>query len=147
LRITLADGSFGGVVVLAVDPAEFTRFYREIDLGEHGLLEVTGLDGVVKARKVSGRSEFGLDATHLGWYRARAADLESGFLDGGDALAGVERIVSYRTMADYPLMITIGTALAEELAPVMQQRTHYLLMASAASILLPMLAGLLILVL
>lgn len=147
LRISLADGSFGGVIVLSVDPAEFTRFYREVDLGEHGLLEVTGLDAVVRARKVSGRSEFGLDAAHLGWYRARAADLESGFLDGGDALDGVERIVSYRTMADYPLMITIGTALAEELAPVMQRRTHYLLMASAASILLPMLAGLLILVL
>lgn len=33
LLITLPDGSFGGVVVLSVDPATVTGFYRRTDLG------------------------------------------------------------------------------------------------------------------
>ena len=35
-RLTKSDGSFGGVVLAAVDPTYFTRFYQHADLGEQG---------------------------------------------------------------------------------------------------------------
>jgi len=38
LRIAKADGSFGGVVVLSLDPDSFAAFYRKADIGAHGLL-------------------------------------------------------------------------------------------------------------
>src|SRR5688500_17476260 len=37
-RIDRPDGSFGGVVVAAVDPAHFTKLYQGADLGSQGLV-------------------------------------------------------------------------------------------------------------
>lgn len=56
LRIMSEGGRFGGVVVMSVDPTNFTDFYRQADLGAQGLLELTGLDGVVRGRKAGARS-------------------------------------------------------------------------------------------
>lgn len=147
LRITRPDGSFGGVVVMSVDPANFTGFYRQADLADHGLLELTGLDGTVRARKTGGKNSFGLDAHSLAWFQRQTAAAQGDFVDSGEAADGVARIVSYRTMAGYPLMVTVGTAHAEELAPVLQRRARYLAVAGGASAALLLFASLLILVL
>ncbi|MBW7902124.1 MAG: diguanylate cyclase [Rhodocyclaceae bacterium] len=147
LRILRADGSFGGVVVMSVDPADFTDFSRQADLGARGLLELTGLDGVVRGRKIGDRNSFGLAAQELSWFQRRAAVPEEDFMDDGGAVDGVARIVSYRSMADYPLMVTVGTAYADELATVLQRRSSYLTMAAGATAALLVFAGLLMLAL
>lgn len=147
LRITRADGSFGGVVVMSVDPANFTDFYRQADLGRQGLLELTGLDGIVRARQAGGHHSLDLDARHLSWFQRRTGAAQGDFVDDGVAADGVARIVSYRTMEDYPLMVTVGTAQAEELEPVLQRRARYLAVAGSASAALLVFASLLILVL
>ena len=49
-KITLADGSFGGVVVLSVERNEFESFFQRIDLGRRGLITLFGLDGWMRAR-------------------------------------------------------------------------------------------------
>lgn len=51
-RINEADGSFGGVIVLSVDPAYLALFYQKVDIGEHGLVMLIGTDGIVRARRV-----------------------------------------------------------------------------------------------
>lgn len=147
LRISQADGSFGGVVVMSVAPANLTDFYSHADLGPQGLLELTGLDGVVRGRKTGNDSSFGLDAARLPWFVRRAEEATGAFVDDGAALDGVARIVSYRGMADYPLMVTVGTSYADDLADVEQRRAHYLLMAWSASAALLVFATLLIVVL
>lgn len=147
LRITRPDGSFGGVVVMSVDPANFTDFYRQADLGRQGLLELTGLDGIVRGRKASGQNSFGLEAKGLAWFQRQAAAPQGDFVDSGEAADGITRIVSYRTMEGYPLMVTVGTAHAEEMAPVLQRRASYLAVAGSATAALLVFAGLLILVL
>lgn len=147
LRITRPDGSFGGVVVMSVDPANFTDFYRQTDLGPQGLLELTGLDGVVRARQTGGHHSQDLDAQHLAWFQRQASAAQGDFVDDGEAADGVARVVSYRTMEDYPLMVTVGTARASELEPVRQRRARYLALAGSASAALLVFAGLLILVL
>ena len=43
LRIVSEGGRFGGVVVMSVDPTNFTDFYRQADLGAQGLLELADL--------------------------------------------------------------------------------------------------------
>lgn len=147
LRITRPDGSFGGVVVLSVDPANFTDFYNQADLGSRGMLELTGYDGIVRGRKIGQEGGYGQDAARLPWFHRRAASPEGSFLDEGDALDGVARIISYRSLEGYPLMVTVGTSYADEFAPVFQRRAWYLVATAMASGVLLGLVSLLILLL
>ncbi|PMR73670.1 sensor domain-containing diguanylate cyclase [Billgrantia endophytica] len=147
LRISRPDGGFGGVVVMSVDPSNFTDFYRQADLGGQGLLELTGFDGIVRGRKIGSQHSFGLDARRLDWFQRRATAPEGEFVEWGDATDGVARIISYRSMAGYPLMVTVGTAYADELGPVLQRRSGYLAMAGGATAALLVFAALLMLVL
>jgi hypothetical protein len=43
-RITWPDGSFGGIVSIALDAGYFTRFYRELSIGKAGQVSVVGTD-------------------------------------------------------------------------------------------------------
>ena len=147
LRIVTEGGRFGGVVVMSADPANFTDFYRQADLGAQGLLELAGLDGVVRGRKAGGQISFGADARGLPWFQQRAQDPEGELIDDTGAVDGVPRILSYRSMAGYPLMVTVGSASDEVLAPVMQRRIEYLALAAGASVALLCFGALLIVVL
>ncbi|HLQ24669.1 MAG TPA: hypothetical protein VK138_02195, partial [Acidiferrobacterales bacterium] len=60
-RINKPDGSFGGVVVAAVDPGYFTQFYRQTDLGAQGLVLLVGLDGIGRAKLAGEKGSFGDD--------------------------------------------------------------------------------------
>ena len=44
-RLNQPDGRFAGVSVISIDPDYFVRFHRGIDLGEHGISALVGLDG------------------------------------------------------------------------------------------------------
>ena len=133
LRITRPDGSFGGVVVMSVDPSHLTDFYRQGRLGTQGLLEVSGLDGMVRARETGGQARFGMPAHAMPWMQRQAAVPEGSFVDSGQAGDGVARIVSYRTMRDYPLVLTVGTAYAQAMASAQQRRARYLTVAGGAT--------------
>lgn len=147
LRIVREGGRFGGVVVMSVDPTNFTDFYRQADLGAQGLLELTGLDGVVRGRKSGGKVSFGADARSLPWFQRQAAASEDDLIDAHGAVDGVPRILSYRSMAGHPLMVTVGSASSEVLEPVMQRRAGYLALAAGASVALLCFGALLIVVL
>jgi diguanylate cyclase (GGDEF)-like protein len=134
LRINRPDGSFGGVVVLSVDPDTLTSFYREIDLGRDGMLELASLDGVVLGRKISGQNMFGIDAKDLPWFQREKADPEDDFVDDGTSTDGIRRIISYRTVAGYPVMVSVGMALREVLAPISEQEGGYRAMTVYASL-------------
>lgn len=134
MRITLPGGGFGGVVVLSVDPMSFTDFYRHADIGTLGLLELTGADGIVRGRKSGSQTQFGLDAQPLPWFQRWADAPEGALVDAGQALDGVARIVSYRAVEGYPLLVTVGTAYDDALAPVLQRRSIYLVISAGASL-------------
>lgn len=144
LRITRADGRFGGVVVLSVDPGNFTAFYGEADLGRQGLLELTGLDGVVRGRKIGQESRFGMDARRLPWYQRQLTQLQGAFMDDGQEVDGVARVLGYRRMEGYPLLVAVGTSVDDALAAAQQRHTRYRAWAAGISALLLVIAGLLL---
>jgi hypothetical protein len=144
LRITRADGRFGGVVVLSVDPGNFTAFYGEADLGPQGLLELTGLDGVVRGRKIGHESRFGMDARRLPWYQRQLTQLQGAFMDDGQEVDGVARVLGYRRMEGYPLLVAVGTSVDDALAAAQQRHTRYRAWAAGISALLLVIAGLLL---
>src|SRR3984893_14797571 len=49
-RVDADDGSFLGIIMFALAPANLTALHRQIDLGVHGTLTLVGLDHVIRAR-------------------------------------------------------------------------------------------------
>ena len=48
-RFSTADGGFGGVIVVSLDPTYLSRAYGGLNLGEGGGLALTGTDGIIRA--------------------------------------------------------------------------------------------------
>jgi diguanylate cyclase (GGDEF)-like protein len=133
-RITNPDGSFGGVVDASLDPSYLSRFYNSVDVGSEGYVRIVGHDGVVRA--VGGRASEALgkdlSAAALfvnfknepaGWYYT-----ESGVTDH------VRRLVTYRGMKDYPLIVTIGLSASELFSGVYAKQRWYNLIALALTL-------------
>jgi diguanylate cyclase (GGDEF)-like protein len=132
VRVSRADGSFGGVVVLSVDPKQFTTIYEHDRLGRRGLVSIIGHDGIARVRRV------GQDIGHgqeVGAHEAFAEGPIAGVHIGPDPLDGVRRIYSYRRLEDYPLTVVLGTAEDEALGPVRERSRAYYAAAAFVSLL------------
>ncbi|MFT0532685.1 diguanylate cyclase domain-containing protein [Castellaniella hirudinis] len=135
LRITRPDGGFGGVVVVAINPLDLSAFYRQAALGGQDLLAVVGLDGRVRIRQTGQQVEMDESADALPGFQRQQARRNDNFVDAGGA-GGVRRLISYRTLADYPLMVVVGTAYDDAIAAAQLRQAHYLWVTGAATLIL-----------
>ena len=107
-RINKADGSFGGVVVVSVDPFYFAHFYQLIDLGENAAIALIGRDGVTRARQAGNGFSLGQDISH------RLQEILSAGNSGNYAAAsqydGIRRFYSFQTLDDFPLVVIVGVS-------------------------------------
>ena len=122
-RANKPDGSYAGVVGVAIDPGYFSTFYQEVDLGSKGIVTLVGTDGIVRARLAR-------DSTLLGQDISQAKSFQR--LTGTPAVAAVpaetyvsrsvvdnvERIYASRRVRGYPLLVFVGTATNESLTAV-----------------------------
>jgi signal transduction histidine kinase/CheY-like chemotaxis protein len=122
-RVIGLDGEFLGVVVASLDPSYLARFYESLQIGG-GFVMLVGLDGYVRA----GRPVPGL----IGRPLTNSPLLERASLagNGNYQLAVAEMterpaIVSYRRLADYPLVVLVGYGSQEVFAPYRQHRLQY----------------------
>lgn len=134
-RINRPDGEFAGVVSVALNPFYFSDFYRQVDLGRLSMVGLLGLDGIVRALYRQGRKEgeLGQDVREWSVYKNLAAAPHA-TLTAVSEIDGVRRIVSYRSLKDYPLVVAVGVAEAEALAEVDDRRALYLRVAILASV-------------
>ena len=129
-RLSKPDGSFGGVMVASLDPVFVEDFYRSMKLGDDSALSVRGFDGVIRvafgfATPPVKKSEVLSEAS------ARAPD---GYFWGHGAQDGIDRLVSYRTVAGYPLYITVGETTRHVFADYQLHRTIYFAIAIALTL-------------
>ena len=142
-RIDKPDGTFGGIVVISVDPAYFTHFYQKADIGAEGLVALVGLDGIARARRVGHKLSFGDDLSTSGLLQEQATRPTGSFRNAG-RLDGVTRYVSYRTLADYPLVVAVATAEDEVLSRYTSNRLRAYRTALLVSIVIAIFAALLL---
>jgi diguanylate cyclase (GGDEF)-like protein/PAS domain S-box-containing protein len=124
-RLNHRDGSFAGVVLVAVMPAYFTEFYDESELGKLGNLAVIGLDGTLRARRVGANVTSLADGTEPG-LAARAQINPSSHYETRSDPDHVAQILAYRKLADYPFIVTVAQATDEVLSDFYQQQRTYL---------------------
>jgi len=132
-RINKADDSFGGIIYASVDPAYFSSFYQQADLGELGLVTLVGLDGITRARQVGQKATFGEDMRGSTLFAEQAKRRVGSFVSKG-RLEGVPRFYSFRTLTQYPLIVAVGTSQAAALAAAHSREREYFLGAGLASL-------------
>jgi diguanylate cyclase (GGDEF)-like protein len=142
-RISKPDGTFGGIVVISVDPGYFTHFYQKADIGVDGVVTLVGVDNIVRARRTGRIVSFGDDLSGSSLLREQAKNPAGNFLSAG-RIDGAQRYVSYRTLADYPLVVAVGTAADEVLAAFEQSRDRDYRTALLVSVVIAVFSALLI---
>lgn len=127
-RINKPDGSFGGVVVVSVDPFYFSEFYRQVDLGSNGLVTLVGKDAIVRARQSGADTAVGQDLSRSRLF-GELAHAPTGNYVSASAVDGINRIVAYRALSRYPFVVVVGSAHDDAFAAYHARRTRYLAVA------------------
>jgi PAS domain S-box-containing protein len=122
-RFNKPDGSFGGVVDIAVDADHFTSLFQKSDLGPADVMTLVRTDGIVLARRLGGQSSFGEDISKSS-LMVQVASSPIGSFSSIGYIDPTPKFISYRKLPDYPLIVAVGTGEAEALAPVWERYRH-----------------------
>jgi diguanylate cyclase (GGDEF)-like protein len=141
-RLNAADGSFDGIVVVTVGAGYFVSGYETAKFGEHGVLTIVGIDGVVRVRR-SGEAQFAGDAVDYGTTISTVAAVDSEARIAVNSWDGVRRWTSARELYGFPLAILVGLSVEEQLMSAQREAHTYWWRASAGSLLVLVLTALL----
>jgi signal transduction histidine kinase len=116
-RLNHADGSFAGVMLISLDPQYLATFFNRIDLGSDGFISVVGRDDMVVRARTSAiganAPARNLTGTALPGMLAKAP---SGTYETVSPVDSVYRIVGYRALDEYPLVVVVGVSRDDILA-------------------------------
>lgn len=131
-RLNHADGSFAGVVVVALPPAYLTDFYDRSNLGTHGSVSLLGNDGAFRAVRVGNRM---LMPDHPGEPLPSVASAPARHHDmiAASSPGQIPRVFSYRQLKDFPLVAIVGISAPEAYGKFSERRSVYLWSAASAS--------------
>jgi hypothetical protein len=117
-RFTNSDGSFGGVLVLSLNPEHFTTFYNKIDFGSVASIALIGSDGIVRSSGGSdtGRFALGQDLTRTKLFEVMQQARDSVF-EYNDPANGEPMLVALRKVRGYPLWVSVGVRKIDVLQP------------------------------
>ena len=141
-RLSAADGSFAGAVMIAVDAAYFVSGYEKSEFGERGVLGILGTDGVFWARRVGDA----LSAGDKVDYAAQAPDADK---DEDDITApvlvsawdGVRRYTIARKLYEFPITVIVGLSEDEQMAKSQANARTYMWLAFGSSALVLLFAA------
>ncbi|MDR3566069.1 MAG: PAS domain S-box protein [Negativicutes bacterium] len=141
-RINNPDGSFGGVVYISLRINYFLDFYKKMDLGQSQLINLLGMDGVVRARQAGTDLSVGQDVRDgQVWKSAQSGRTADTFISES-GLDKIKRITSYRVIEGYPLIILVSKSAEAALAPYEKRKHGYVIAASLTSLLIGVLSAL-----
>ncbi|MFG1461704.1 sensor domain-containing diguanylate cyclase [Xanthobacter sp. DSM 24535] len=110
-RISNPDGSFAGIVLIAVRLAFIGTFFSKIDMGDKGVLVMANTEGKILMRRPSQNDDgdVGTDiASSPNFLRIRA--MGSGTFSGKASLDGVDRLYTFAHVAGTPMIVIAAVA-------------------------------------
>jgi signal transduction histidine kinase len=143
-RLDNPDGTFAGVIAASYDTNSFTRFYREVDLGTHGLVAVVSVrDGNAWTLVGAGQAPtvIGIGNTPI---FAAMRQLPEGGWSGASGLDDVDRIYAFATVPDVDLKVVVGVDRTEAMRVAANWETNALLFTGGITLLILSLALLLL---
>jgi PAS domain S-box-containing protein len=115
-RIDTPDGRFHGVAVATISIAFLQKFYDQFDVGRKGVITLESMNGIVIARRPYDGAEIGTDVSRGRIHRDFLKRLPTGSFRSVSPIDGIDRLGSYRRIADYPLVIIVAHDFGEVLA-------------------------------
>lgn len=115
-RLARGDGSFGGIVVVAMRAGHLSEHYAQLDLGPDALVALVTREGMVLTRHPFAEKAMGMSLRDTTMYRDHYARNDQGTFLGTSPVDGLERIVSFKHSADFPVMAVVGLSKVHALA-------------------------------
>ncbi|WP_350616074.1 sensor domain-containing diguanylate cyclase [Pseudomonas sp. HY7a-MNA-CIBAN-0227] len=104
-RINHPDGSFAGVTIATIYLKYFITLYDDIDMGSNGIINLASSTGKILARKPFRDADVGTDISNGQVFSLLVPSVNSGTATTKSVVDGVERVVSFRRVNGYPLVI------------------------------------------
>jgi diguanylate cyclase (GGDEF)-like protein len=108
-RISRPDGSFAGVVVVAVELEYFHKLFAALSLGAHGSVALIGRDGAMIMRQPYDPKVIGRNIRNASTFRHFVSEPEGSFSDTA-SIDGVRRLYYFRNLPNLPLIIMVAEA-------------------------------------
>jgi signal transduction histidine kinase len=140
-RLDNHDGRFAGIIAASYDMNSFSRFYREVDLGSHGLVAVVNATG--DAWTLSDPTQSGT-AVNIGNSPLFAAmqGAPDGSWTGRSPLDAIERVYAFATVPDRGLKVVVGIDRAEAMGEAVLWEENALTFAGSITLLMLLMAAL-----
>ncbi len=132
------DRGFNGIVFGSLNLEYLTSFYRSVNLGQHGIVRLVGLDGIVRVRAGANPADddaaFGQTGTTQNLL-AHFAQAASGTFIGPSQTDGVRRIFAYRATRRFPFIVQTGIDESEALARFYEEARHQYILGGLVTLL------------
>ena len=123
-RLNKVDGAFAGIAAISIEPRYLTRLFETTTLGPHDVMSLVLINGVSLARRRGEAISFGENISQSQLMAEQKVSPIGNYIGPG-GLDGRTRIFSYRTMRDYPVIVTVGTLESDALAAVRARERAY----------------------
>ena len=133
-RPIIDKGHFAGFIILSVDPSYFVRFYKKIDLGTQGQIEMVRDTHEIMARSQRQEDYIGKALTTV-FDTAPGAPLQGHFRSISE-MDGIDRLNGYYRLPTLGLTVIASSSIAEQMMPVHGQQRTMLATAMVATLLL-----------
>ncbi|MNF66659.1 Phytochrome-like protein cph2 [compost metagenome] len=120
-RFNHPDGSFAGVVVATLYLDHFLRLYNSIDIGGDGVINLISADARIVVRRPFNEAKVGTSVANGPLFTQLLPNGNSGTATVKSYVDGVERVVGFRRVDEYPLIIFAALNKDEVLASWRQE--------------------------
>ena len=124
-RISRPDGAFDGIITASLDPSYFAKLYDSVEVGADGYIHVIGTDGVIRAAGGSVQEEPGRSVTKSNLFKVLKTAPDGWFYSESPSIDSIRRLVVYRTIKDFPLVVAVGRSTQEIFASVTAKQRSY----------------------
>ena len=138
-RLNRSDGSFGGILVAAVEPKYFESFYNGLSVGEGSFISLLLRDGTLLARSPSSEEAIGKSYATASAAFDHLTRSPHGVYWSTSPVDHMERIVGYKVLSSAPALVLVGLAQQSVLQP---WRNHAIVVIATVLVLLGLIAAL-----
>jgi PAS domain S-box-containing protein len=138
-RFDHPDGSFAGVMLAKLDMLYFQRFYDTFNIGKGASIGLASADGISIVRRPFDEATIGKSLLGGGIFHDYLPKAPVGSATVRSSVDGVERLLSYRRVQTYPLVVAVAVATDELLAEWRQDAWRHAAAVGALALLLGLL--------